>query len=180
MSFNLDIINQYILHKQHLANNSKSNDILEVVKDIFGLHATDPSASYLSLFARMNNFSKHDLERELYTKKSLAKIRCIRKTIFIIPIEILPTVLAATSDMVSHLGKRHYQYLGLTQKQYTTISKKVQKLLLDKSMTANEIKKSLDLSTSTSPILSLMCDQGLLVRGRSERLEKQCPYLPSV
>jgi len=55
---NRNRINKYLLHKQHLLPESKSDSIIQIAKDLCGLHATCPTTPYLSLFARMNDFLK--------------------------------------------------------------------------------------------------------------------------
>jgi len=67
-SINLNGINRLVLHKQHLADDSKIDDIVQIVKDVGGLHATGSMVPYLSLFARTRNFLKEYLDGELYVK----------------------------------------------------------------------------------------------------------------
>ncbi|NJD54064.1 MAG: hypothetical protein FIB07_14495 [Candidatus Methanoperedens sp.] len=45
---NMDRINRFVLKKQHLADDSKIDDIVQVVRDIGGLHAQVPQTPYLS------------------------------------------------------------------------------------------------------------------------------------
>ena len=54
--FNLDRINHFVLCRQHLSDDSRIDDIVQIVKDIGGLHATGPMGPYLSLFVRTKNF----------------------------------------------------------------------------------------------------------------------------
>ncbi|MFW9947921.1 MAG: hypothetical protein ACFFDX_13945, partial [Candidatus Odinarchaeota archaeon] len=81
--FILAKINQWVLKKQYLLNDSKINDILQITDDICGLHATGTMEPYLTLFARTPDFKKEELENELYIKKTLGRIRGIRKTLYI-------------------------------------------------------------------------------------------------
>ena len=92
----LEKVNQFVLHKQHLTADSKLNKIAQVVKDLIGLHATIATTPYLSLLARTRNFQKEFLEEELYIKRTLGKIRCMRKTVHILPKEMIPIAFSAT------------------------------------------------------------------------------------
>ena len=74
----LDKVNYLVLRKQHLTDDSRIDDIIRITRDISGLHATDSVTPYLSLFARSSNFEKDSLDEELYLKKNLGKIRCMR------------------------------------------------------------------------------------------------------
>ena len=89
----------------------------------------------------------------------------MRKTVYIVPKETIPTVFAATKKMVSDISERHYKYLGISEKKYEEISKKIMKIIKGKGMSTKEIKNELKTSLNISPIINLMCDQGYLIRG---------------
>ncbi len=161
----LNVSNHLVLHKQHLTNDSKANDIIQIVRDMSGLHATSPTTPYLSLFARTRNFAKEQLDEELYIKRNLGKIRCMRKTVYVLSKEMIPIAYSATKKMVEPVSEKYSQYLGVTRKKYEEASKLILKTLKDRGMTAKEIKKALRTELNISAILNLMCDQGLLIRG---------------
>ena len=99
--FTLNQVNRFVLHKQHLTESAKGDDVVQVVQDICALHAQVPTTLYLSLFQRMRNFHQADLEEELYRKKSLVKVKCMRGTLFILPKELVaPTVVATRKQFV--------------------------------------------------------------------------------
>lgn len=50
MQKDIEEINQFVLYKQHLALHSKNKCLIDVVKDICGLHAQVASTPYLSLW----------------------------------------------------------------------------------------------------------------------------------
>ena len=84
--FEIGSVNTFILRKQHLTDESKIKSIVQTTKDIWGLHSTYASTPYLSLFNRITDFKKESLDREVEERR-LVKIRCIRKTVHIIPKE---------------------------------------------------------------------------------------------
>jgi hypothetical protein len=49
------------------------------------LHATEPATPYLSLFARIDSFTRSDLEDALFESKSLVKQLAMRRTLFVFP-----------------------------------------------------------------------------------------------
>jgi hypothetical protein len=169
LQVSLEQVNAFVLRKQHLTPDSTYCNIPTIVKDICGLHATGPTVPYLSLFARYPNFEKTHLEEELYKKKRLAKIRCVRKTIYIQAKEMLPIVHGATATFVEKASRRFMESRGITPDEYEQLSKHILGLLSEKEMTASEIKKALYSSSEISSVLYFMCDQGLLIRGRPER-----------
>lgn len=164
-SINLRSINQFVLRKQHLAEDSKTDDILQTVKDITALHATNPTTPYLSLFARTCNFTKKQLDEELYVKRNLGKIRCMRKTLHILPKETILTAYSATKKIVELTSERYSLNLGVTRKQYKETSEAILKILKGTGMNAKEIKNVLKTKMNVSTVVNLMCDQGLLIRG---------------
>jgi hypothetical protein len=161
----LERINRFLLKKQHLSKDSKIEDIVQITKDIGGLHGTSGTGPYLSLLARSRNFKKEDLKVELFKKKSLARLRYVRNTIYVLPREFIPVAFAATSRMSGGTAERYSKYLGITPGYYQRISSKILKVLRGRGLAAPEIRRKLRLSVNISPIVNLMCDKGLLIRG---------------
>jgi hypothetical protein len=161
----LDRANHYVLQKQHLTPDSKINDIVQIVTDIGGLHASSAVGPYLSLFARTERFEKADLSKELSHRKSLARVRYVRNTVYILPKDFIPLAFAATSRMAGAMSERHYKYFGFTPRDYDRISGKILNILKGRGLSTKEIKGKLRTSRNIAPLVNLMCDRGLLVRG---------------
>jgi hypothetical protein len=166
----LNSVNRFRLHQQHLTDESQTGDILQIVSDIYGLHATNATTPYLSLFARARDFGRDKLDNELYVNKALGKIRCVRTTVHILPRETIPIAFAATKSIVEPNSENFLRYTGgVTKNQYQEASKAILKMLKGKGMSTLQIKKELGSKLNISIIVNLMCDQGLLMRGRSEK-----------
>lgn len=101
----LEEINQFVLSKQHLTEDSKAESkyLVQIVKDISGLHAQVASTPYLSLWNRINSFQKEELNRELYERRTLVKIWGMRGTLHIIPTDYVVECYQATK----RAGGRH-------------------------------------------------------------------------
>ncbi len=166
---NLSLVNNFILRKQHLTADSKTDDVVQIVKDVGGLHGTIPKTPYLSMFSRVKNFTRETLDEALYEKRSLGKIRCVRKTVYILPKGMISIAFSATKKMVELTSERYSRYLGVTQKEYSKMSKRVLEVLKGGEMTAKEMKNALMTDLNISAILNLMCDQGLLIRGNPRK-----------
>jgi len=160
--------NHFVLRKQHLTDETRSDDIIQTVRDMGGLHATSPKTPYLSLFSRVNNFTKEKLYEELYVKRSLGKIRCMRKTVYIVPKEIISVAFAATRKMAEPASEQYSKFLGISHKQYKETSSQIKRILKGRGMTTKEIKEKLQATLNVSPIVNLMCDKGLLIRGNPQ------------
>jgi uncharacterized protein YcaQ len=163
--FDLQSISQFVLRKQHLIEDTKNDDIVRITRDIGGLHATGATTPYLSLLARTNSFTRQNLVSELYKKKSLARIRYVRKTLYILPKEMLPSAFAAVKRNAEVMTAQHLEFMQLTPDRYKSLSRKILKILKHKGLTLLEIRKGLGAVPNLSYILRMMCFQGLLIRG---------------
>ena len=117
----------------------------------------------------MRKFEKEDLIKELlYLNRNLGKIRCMRKTLHILPKEMIPIAYAATREMVDKVSKRYVEF-RVSAAKYEEFSQTILKLLKVREMTAAEIKKALRTQLDVSAILYRMCDLGFLIRGQPEK-----------
>src|SRR5512136_2649619 len=158
----LDSVNRFRLHRQHLTDESKTEDVVQIVRDIYGLHATNATTPYLSLFSRARDFIRDKLDKELYVNRSLGKIRCVRTTVHVLPRETIPIAFAATKSLVEPNSADFLRIMGgVTEKQYEDTSKEIVKILKGEGMSTALIKKRLGSSLNISVIVNLMCDQGL-------------------
>ncbi|MCC7572298.1 MAG: winged helix DNA-binding domain-containing protein [Candidatus Methanofastidiosum sp.] len=115
----------------------------------------------------LNNFDKSSLDREIIEKR-LVKIRFVRKTVHILPREYVSAAFSATKEGVQIASEKYYKYMGITESEYEKISKSILELLGNNGLNTSEIKKDLNTETNLSPVINLMCDLGILVRGLSK------------
>ena len=162
--FSLAQINHYVLKKHHLHDDSKINDILQITEDICGLHATGTKEPYLSLYARVSSFKKEDLDNELYTKKTLGRMRGMRKTLFIHTTKMIPIIYSATKHLIEKFFKKFLNYRGISSEDYKILSKEILNLVSQKEMSTSEIKKTMNSQKDIGAIISIMCDEMELIR----------------
>ncbi|KXP08292.1 hypothetical protein AXK57_17695 [Tsukamurella pulmonis] len=84
-----------------LAPQHRVRTVLDAVRAVGVLHATEPATPYLSVHARTDGFAIGDLECELYDRRSLVKQLAMRRTMFVFPRELLPAALGAPSARVA-------------------------------------------------------------------------------
>jgi hypothetical protein len=53
-----------------------------------GLHSSDPASVYLSAWARVEAFEPADLEDALYRRRSLVRMLGMRRTLFVVPVDL--------------------------------------------------------------------------------------------
>ena len=92
--------------RHHLARAARSDDVVTVAGDLVGLHGTDPSSVFLSAAARMRRPSVEALERALYDRHALVRTLCMRRTMFVLPVELVPVVQAACTDALVPAQRR--------------------------------------------------------------------------
>src|SRR6266511_1865933 len=67
----------------------------EVARDLVALHATDAASVYLAVAARVRSAGVDAIERALYEERTLVRILGMRRTVFVVPVELVPVVHAA-------------------------------------------------------------------------------------
>jgi len=181
-------INAHVLRKQHLTDASQSDDVAVVAADVCGLHATEARSPYLSSLSRTVSFSRDALDSALYRTKSLARIRCVRRTIYIHPKERVATIHAATRVLNEATVGQRLRYYGLSQTDYDACTRDILRLLEGQAMTSREINAALDSSLPVSAVVGNLCDTMRLVRvgapsgwtDRSQCYARLADWMPDV
>ncbi|MBC9734678.1 winged helix DNA-binding domain-containing protein [Nocardioides marmotae] len=65
------------------------------------LHATEPATPYLSVWARVDGFARADLDRALEADRALVKQLAMRRTLFVLPRDLLPAAWGSASARVA-------------------------------------------------------------------------------
>jgi hypothetical protein len=161
---NLNQVNTFCLKKNLLIKKANNRDVCSVLDRIICLHATTATTPYLSLWARMLNFQKTDLEQELFERKNLFRIRCMRKTMFILSKQWLVPAYAACNDLFTKRLNEYLRYRGLSHAEYNMYEELILKTLNGKSHTTTEIRKKVPAHIEVPFIISLLCDLGQMIR----------------
>jgi hypothetical protein len=99
-----------LLARQHLA--VPADTVETVAGDLVGLHATDPATVYLSARQRLAGFEVGDLDDALYERRSLSRILGMRRTMFVVPLDLAAVVDAScTKSLVARERQRTAQLL---------------------------------------------------------------------
>jgi hypothetical protein len=102
----LERLTRYYLQKQFLLLGSRGRNIEEVVGSICGLHAQAALTPYVSLWNRVEGFTREMLDDALYKRRSLVKTWCMRGTLHVIPSTDLPIYHNALERMwFEHHGR---------------------------------------------------------------------------
>jgi hypothetical protein len=90
---------------------SRARDPVELAGGLVGLHATDPVTVYLSARARLKSFSVAGLERALYDERGLLRMIGMRRTLFVVPLDLAAVVKAACTNAIAEAQRRRYAKL---------------------------------------------------------------------
>jgi len=156
-------VNRFVLHKQHLTAPEATVSIVQSVQDIGGLHATLAAVPYLALWARGRASVKEDLPTALYEQRSLAKVLCMRNTLFILSKVLLPIAYQATKQRRKALLTSYLRHYGISDEEYQRGCAAVSELLAGGPRTSAEIKQELS-DPAMAVMVDLMPDDWWLVR----------------
>ncbi len=92
--------------RHHLAPAGKAATAAGAVADIIGLHGTDPASVYLAAWARTGSVDIATLEHALYTERALVRMLGMRRTVFVVPADLVPVIQAACTDQIAERMRR--------------------------------------------------------------------------
>jgi hypothetical protein len=92
--------------RHHLTGPARADSVMGVAADLVALHATDPASVHLAALARMRDGSAAAVERALYDDRVLVRALGMRRTMFVLPVDLLPVVQAACTDEIAARERR--------------------------------------------------------------------------
>ena len=98
-----------LARRHRLSPESRARSAVEAARSLVTLHSTDAVTVYLSVLARTTGVAPGDVERALYDDRSLVRVLAMRRTLWVVPRELLPVVLAAATRTVAARERRRLQ-----------------------------------------------------------------------
>jgi hypothetical protein len=90
--------------RHHLAR--RHADVVEVAGDLVGLHSSDPASVFLAAWARVDGFDRAQLDDALYDDRSLARLLVMRRTMFVVPLDLGAVMTAACTRALAPAERR--------------------------------------------------------------------------
>jgi Winged helix DNA-binding domain len=88
--------------RRHILDGTAGHEPYEVAAALVGLHAARLSSPWVAMRARVAEFESADLRRPLVEEPSLIKLRCMRRTLHILPFDL--AAVAHTARLDQRLG----------------------------------------------------------------------------
>jgi hypothetical protein len=105
-----------LARRHHLAAGSEAASPVRAASSMVGLHGTDPSSVYLATAARMPAAAPATIERALYEDRELVRLLGMRRTMFVVPLDLAPIVQAACTRAIAvEQRRRTVQLLAETR-----------------------------------------------------------------
>ena len=92
--------------RHHLAPAARAASVVQVAEDLVGLHGTDPASVFLAAAARMRQPEVEAIERAMYDERALLRMLGMRRTMFVVPVELAPIVQAACTQAIAAAQRR--------------------------------------------------------------------------
>jgi len=92
--------------RHHLAPSAQAPDVVAATRGMLALHGTDPATVYLSAWARVTGHLVPELEKALYDDRVLIRMLGMRRTIFVVPVELAPVVQAGCTRAIAVRERR--------------------------------------------------------------------------
>ena len=91
--------------RHHLAG-ERAGTVAAAVAGVVALHGTDPASVYLAARARTRNVDKSAIEHALYEERSLVRMLGMRRTVFVVPADLVPVIQAGCTDQIAERLRR--------------------------------------------------------------------------
>jgi hypothetical protein len=91
--------------RHHLAG-ERAGTVAAAVAGVVALHGTDPASVYLAARARTRDVDKSAIEHALYEERSLVRMLGMRRTVFVVPADLVPVIQAACTDQIADRLRR--------------------------------------------------------------------------
>jgi Winged helix DNA-binding domain len=87
---------------------ARADSVGDAVDAMIALHGTDPTAVYLSAWAR-TGCAADQVDEAIYAERSLVRMLGMRRTMFVVPAGLVPVVQAACTDDVAKRLRRQLE-----------------------------------------------------------------------
>ncbi|UPK72969.1 winged helix DNA-binding domain-containing protein [Nocardioidaceae bacterium SCSIO 66511] len=92
--------------RHRLSADHRATDTDDAARSLLALHASDPASVYLSVLARVPDAELGDVSAALYDRRSLVRLMAMRRTLFVVPQELVACIHHASALPVAERLRR--------------------------------------------------------------------------
>lgn len=92
--------------RHRLAASARTDDVVEVTRSVVALHATDPASVFLAAAARLRDPDVTAIEAALYAQRSLVRLLGMRRTMFVVPLDLVPVIELGCTRAIAERQRR--------------------------------------------------------------------------
>jgi predicted transcriptional regulator len=129
----------YIFMKHGVLPNFQLENVSNAIDNLFGLHAARLPTPFTTLFSRVSGFETQALWDHLYVKNDHIKLRCMRRTLHILPLEYAPIAHRATMHFRLADCYTLYKKIGANMDYVSKIKSIILSFVQNRPMTPKEI-----------------------------------------
>jgi hypothetical protein len=100
-----------LVRRHHLGQQQHAGDALDVTRSLVVLHSTDAATVFLSVAARTRGVDQADIEHALYVERTLVRMLGMRRTLFVVPREVVAVVDAACTRTIAKRERRRVEQM---------------------------------------------------------------------
>ncbi len=131
----------YRLARHGLVADGEANLSMEgLAGSMFGLHAARQSSPWVALRARLPGFEASDLRSGLRHDRRLIKVRCMRQTLHILPVELAPTAHHATLQQRLGPCRARLRTLGCSERALNLALERVRTAVGDEAVPYRQLE----------------------------------------
>lgn len=149
----LERVRAFTCAKHGLIESYKFNKIIDITTNLLGIHSARLSTPFVALATRLNEFTPSHLIDELYLHNNLIKIRCMRKTLHIVPLALVPIFHQATKRLRLSDCRSFYRKNNIDEKQIEQLKETIIAILLEYNLSSEQLVRKIQVGKNISSIL---------------------------
>ena len=146
----------HIFIKQGVIPRRKHQYLEEISRNTFGLHAARLPTPFVTLATRMSEFTTSSLWDAMYVQRTLIKLRCMRKTLHIFPLDLAPIVHRATMSLRIAECYQRYKKMNVRPEELLQVKREIIEFVAEKPRSTYELLHHVEKKGVLKPYLTVM------------------------
>ncbi|MGH2942353.1 MAG: DNA glycosylase AlkZ-like family protein [Solirubrobacteraceae bacterium] len=138
----------FVVRRHLLLDGSGSEDPQRVARAMVGLHAARLTSPWVAMRARVATFESEQLRSRLVGERSLVKLRCMRRTLHVLPLDLAAVAHAATLDQRAGTCRATLRRLGHSERALLAVTRRVRERLAGRTEPYRALERAI---VSASP-----------------------------